>query len=168
MSRTFEDFPVGARLCSNSLAISTEAIIDFGRAFDPQLFHLDPTAAGETLFGSLVASGWQTSALSMRLFVETMDVPGGMIGLAVDELRWPEAVRPGDELQVEIEIVEARLSKSRPGYGIIRYQSLTKNQRGETVQSFFAVALLPASHSTSSSEEKSLGGEGFEPPTNTV
>ena len=79
----------------------------------------------------------------MRLFVETMQVPGGIIGLAVDELRWPEPVRPGDELRVEIEIIEGRLSESRPGYGIIRYSSLTKNQRDEVVQSFIAVALLP-------------------------
>ena len=68
---------------------------------------------------------------------------GGIIGLAVDELRWPKAVRPGDELRVEIEIIEARLSESRPGYGIIRYRSLTKNQDDETVQSFVAAAMLP-------------------------
>src|SRR5207237_1516038 len=87
--------------------------------------------------------GWHTAAISMRFFVETMDVPGGIIGLAVDELRWPEAVRPGDKLRLEIEILEARLSESRPGYGVVRYQSLTKNQRDETVQSFVAATLIP-------------------------
>lgn len=151
VSRVLEDFPAGSRFHSASCTISAEAIIDFAREFDPQLFHLDPAAATQTMFGGLAASGWQTAAVSMRLFVETMQVGGGIIGLAVDELRWPEAVRPGDELRVEIEIIEARLSESRPGYGIIRYSSLTKNQRDETVQSFVAAAMLPARGVVSSS-----------------
>jgi acyl dehydratase len=72
-----------------------------------------------------------------------MQVAGGIIGRAVDELRWPVPVRPDDTLRVEIEVVAARLSKSRPGYGIIRYRSLTWNQRDEIVQSFLATAILP-------------------------
>ena len=79
----------------------------------------------------------------MRLFVDTMDVAGGIIGMGVDELKWPNAVRPGDDVRVEIEILEARRSKSRPGYGIIRIRNVTKNQRDEMVQSFMANALLP-------------------------
>lgn len=101
----------------------------------------------------------------MRLFVETMQVAGGIVGVAVDELRWPRAVRPNDILRVEIEIVEARLSQSRPGYGILRYRSLTRNDREEVVQSFFATAILPAGGIV---RQKGLGGEGIEPPTNTV
>jgi acyl dehydratase len=73
-----------------------------------------------------------------------MNVPGGIIGLQVDELKWPNAVRPGDELRVETEILSARRSKSRPGYGIIRIHNVTKNQRDEVVQSFMANAMLPA------------------------
>ena len=72
-----------------------------------------------------------------------MQVEGGIIGRAIDELRWPVAVRPGDTIRVEIEILEARLSQSKPGYGIIRYRSLTLNQRDEVVQSFIAVTLIP-------------------------
>jgi len=72
-----------------------------------------------------------------------MDVAGGIIGMGVDELKWPNAVRPGDDVRVEIEILEARRSKSRPGYGIIRIRNVTKNQRDEMVQSFMANALLP-------------------------
>ena len=79
----------------------------------------------------------------MRLFIETMQVGGGIIGRAIDELRWPAAVHPGDTLRVEIEILEARLSKSKPGYGLIRYRSLTKNQDDKVVQSFIALAILP-------------------------
>jgi acyl dehydratase len=143
MSRAFDDFPAGTRLISATHRVTAEAIMEFARAFDPQIFHLDPKSAQQTLFGGLAASGWHTAAVSMRLFVDTMDVPGGIIGMAVDELKWPNAVRPGDELRLEIEIVEARRSKSRPGYGIIRIRNITKNQRGEVVQSFMASAMLP-------------------------
>jgi acyl dehydratase len=144
MSRGFEDFPVGTQLVSTSCAVTAEDIIDFARKFDPQSFHIDPEAAEKTLFGELTASGWHTAAVSMRLFIETMNVAGGIVGLGVDELKWPHAVRPGDELRVEIEILQARQSKSRPGYGIIRIRNVTKNQRGEVVQSFMANAMLPA------------------------
>lgn len=118
--------------------------MEFARQFDPQQFHLDPAVAAKSLFNGLAASGWHTAAMSMRLFVETMNVPGGIIGMGVDELRWPNAVRPNDELHVEIEILDARLSKSRPGYGIICVRNVTKNQREEVVQSFSANAMLPA------------------------
>ncbi len=144
MSRAFEDFSIGTRWVSITYPITADAIIEFARAFDPQIFHLDAKSAEKTLFGGLSASGWHTAAVSMRLFVDTMNVAGGIIGMGVDELKWPNAVRPGDELRVEIEILEARRSKSRPGYGIIRIRNVTKNQRGEVVQSFMANATLPA------------------------
>ena len=143
MSRAFEDFPTGTRLVSSNYLITSAAIMNFAREFDPQIFHHDPDAAEKTLFGGLAASGWHTAAVSMRLFVDTMDVAGGIIGMGVDELKWPNAVRPGDELRLEIEILEARHSKSRPGYGIIRIRNVTKNQRDEVVQSFIVNALLP-------------------------
>jgi acyl dehydratase len=143
MGRAFEDLPAGTRLQSITQLITGDAMTKFAREFDPQLFHLDGRAAGRTIFNGLAASGWHTAAVTMRLFVETMDVPGGIIGLAVDDLRWPNAVRPGDELRLEIEILEARRSRSRAGYGIIRLRNVTKNQRGEIVQSFVASAMIP-------------------------
>src|SRR5438874_6662600 len=141
MSRAFEDFPAGTRLISSTHRVTADAIMEFARAFDPQIFHLQPNSAYQTLFGGLAASGWHTAALSMRLFVDTMNVGGGIIGMGVDEFKWPNAVRPGDELRLEIEIIEARRSKSRPAYGIIRIRNVTKNQRDEIVQSFLANAL---------------------------
>lgn len=144
MSRAFEDFPVGTHLLSNNYQITAVAIRNFAREFDPQLFHLDLKIAEKTLFGGLAASGWHTAAVSMRLFVDTMDVAGGIIGMGVDELKWPNAVRPGDELRLDIEILEARRSKTRPGYGIIRIRNVTKNQRDEVVQSFMANTILLA------------------------
>ena len=149
MARRYEDFSVGAVLVSRRLRISEEEIIEFARRYDPQPFHTvsDP---GQNLLGGLSASGWQTAALSMRLFVEVMEVDGGIIGRAIDELRWPKPVRPGDELRVEIEILQARLSQSKPGYGLLRYRSLTKNQENVVVQSFVALAILRTRASSSS------------------
>lgn len=143
MGRAFEDFPVGRRFTSGSQAISKEEIIEFARRYDPQPFHTNPQP-NDNLLGGLAASGWQTAAISMRLFIDTMQVDGGIIGRAIDELRWPAAVHPGDTLRVEIEILEARLSLSKPGFGLIRYRSLTKNQDDKVVQSFIALAILPA------------------------
>jgi acyl dehydratase len=143
MGRAFEDFPVGSRFISASQRISKDEMIEFARRYDPQSFHTEADASNN-LLGGLAASGWQTAAVSMRLFIDVMQVHGGIIGRAIDELRWPAAVHPGDSLRVEIEILEARSSVSKPGYGLIRYRSLTKNQEEKVVQSFVALAILPA------------------------
>jgi acyl dehydratase len=141
--RALEDFPPGTRLQSATIEVTQESIIEFAQRFDPQPFHLDPVAAQQTLLGGLTASGWHTAAISMCLFIQTMNVPGGIIGLGVEDLHWPNPVRPGDQLRLETEITEARLSRSRPGYGIIRIRNVTRNQRDEIVQSFAASAMLP-------------------------
>jgi acyl dehydratase len=141
--RYFEDLKVGDRFRSATCEVTEDAILAFGREFDPQLFHINPATASETIFKGLIASGWHTAALSMRLFVDAMEVPGGIIGLGVDELRWPVPVRPGDQLKVETEIIALRLSRSNPNNGIIRLKNITTNQRGEIVQSMLAAALVP-------------------------
>ena len=143
MIRYLDDFEPGQKFGSGQLSVEATRIKSFGAEFDPQPFHLDEDGARETFFKGLAASGWHTAAVSMRLFVDTMHVAGGIIGLGVDELKWPNAVRPGDELRLEIEILQARHSKSRPGYGIIRIRNVTKNQRDEVVQSFMANTMLP-------------------------
>src|SRR5207237_4802157 len=96
-----------------------------------------------TIFKCVIASGWHTAAMTMRLFVQTLNFAEGAIGLGVDELRWPNVVRPGDVLTVEAEIVELRPSRSKPKYGIIRLRNVTKNQRGEIVQTMLASAMVP-------------------------
>jgi len=78
----------------------------------------------------------------MRLFVQTLNFSEGAIGLGVDELRWPNAVRPGDGLQVETEIVDLRVSRSKPSHGVVRLRNVTVNQRGEIVQTMSASALV--------------------------
>lgn len=141
--RYFEDLAVGARFESDWLSVSEQQVVEFAREFDPQSFHLDRASAERSVFRGLVASGWHTAAMTMRLLVQTVNFAEGAIGLGVDELRWPNAVRPGDQLRMVTEIVEARLSRSNPKHGIIRLRNITTNQRGEIVQSMYAHALVP-------------------------
>src|SRR5437879_10116874 len=140
--RYFEDLKAGDRFKSGTYKVTEEQIVSFAREFDPQPFHLDAAVARQTMFESLIASGWHTAAITMRLFVQTLNFAEGAIGLGVDELRWPNAVRPGDTLQVETEIVDLRESKSKPNHGIVRLSNVTTNQRGEVVQTMFASALV--------------------------
>jgi acyl dehydratase len=154
VARTFADFSVGDRLVSKIQKISKTEIMAFARQFDPQAFHLRTKPKEESLLGGIAASGWQTAAISMRLFVDMMEVTGGMIGVAVDGLRWPRAVRPGDSLRVEIKILAARLSTRRPGYGVLRYRCITRNQEDEIVQRFLATAILPAGQAPNRSKKK--------------
>jgi len=140
--RYFEDLKPGARFKSETYRVSQEQIISFAREFDPQPFHLDAAVADQTMFNGLIASGWHTAAITMRLFVQKLNFAEGAIGLGVDELRWPNAVRPGDVLQVETEIVDLRESRSRPGYGVVRLRNVTTNQHGAVVQTMSASALV--------------------------
>src|SRR4026208_1812247 len=130
----FDDMKVGDRFKSEPLNVTEKQVIEFAHKFDPQMFHLNQKVAERTLFKGLIASGWHTAAITMRLFVKTLNFAEGAIGLGVDELRWPNAVRPGDVLRVETEILEARLSESRPNVGVIRLRNTTLNQKNEPVQ----------------------------------
>ncbi len=140
--RYFEDLKAGDRFKSDAYKVTEEQIISFAREFDPQPFHLDAMVARQTMFKDLIASGWHTDAITMRLFLQTLNFAEGAIGLGVDELRWPNAVRPGDVLQVETEILDLRESRSKPTHGIVRIRNVTTNQRGEMVQTMFASALV--------------------------
>jgi acyl dehydratase len=141
--RYFDDLKIGDRFKSGPLTVTEKEVIEFAHKFDPQMFHLSRNRAERTIFKGLIASGWHTAAISMRLFVRTLNFAEGAIGLGVDELRWPNAVRPGDVLTVETEILELRASRSRPGHGIIRLRNLTTNQRGEVAQTMLASAMVP-------------------------
>ena len=141
--RYFDDLKVGDRFKSESLEVTEKQVIEFAHKFDPQMFHLTRKSAERTIFKGLIASGWHTAAMTMRLFVQRLNFAEGAIGLGVDELRWPNPVRPGDVLQVETEIVDLRLSRSKPNCGILRLRNVTTNQRGEIVQTMFANAIVP-------------------------
>ena len=143
-----EDFAVGHTFGSRKHRVSKQEIRSFAAEYDPQPFHIDESAARESLFTGLAASGWHTASLTMRLLVDSELKPaGGLIGAGVEELRWPKPVRPGDELRVESEIIDVRPSKSRPGHGLVRAKITTVNQNQEPVQIFIAnliVARRPA------------------------
>ena len=139
----FDDLKVGDRFKSDPLNVTEKQLIEFAHKFDPQMFHLCRKKAERTIFKGLVASGWHTAAMTMRLFVQTLNFAEGAIGLGVDELRWPNVVRPADVLTVETEIVDLRPSRSRPGFGIIRLRNVTTNQHGEIVQTMLASAMVP-------------------------
>lgn len=131
----FEDMVPGQiHRSAEPLVVEEAAILDFGEKFDPQPFHLDHAAAAQSFFGGLAASGWHTTALTMRLTVtQGPPIAGGVIGAGVDELRWPRPVRPGDRLSLVTEVLETRPMRSRPGFGMVRVKLTTLNQDGEAV-----------------------------------
>lgn len=140
----FEDFVVGQIFNSGRLRVDKEAILAFAREFDPQPYHLDEEAARNSVFGGLVASGWHTAALTMRLLVDGEFRPAdGILGVGFDELSWPRPVRPGDELHVRSEVLELRPSRSRPDRGMIKTRNTTFNQNNEAVQIFAAKLIVP-------------------------
>ena len=132
--RYLDDFGVGQVFRSGRIRVEADRIKSFAAEFDPQSFHLDPEAATHTFFRGLVASGWHTAALTMRLLADSELKPaGGIIGLGFEELRWPRPVRPGDELSLQTEVLEVRPSQSRPEQGLIKIRVTTLNQTGEAV-----------------------------------
>ena len=138
----FVELAVGQKFCSGRLTVTADDITAFAAAYDPQPFHLDPAAAVQSVFGGLAASGWHTAALTMRLLVPGEFRPaGGIVGFG-GELTWLKPVRPGDELHVEADILETRLSQSRPGQGLVKVRVATFNQRDELVQTFTPTLLV--------------------------
>ena len=129
-----EDFAVGQRFTSADHALDADQIKAFARQFDPQPFHLDETAAAQSFFKGLAASGWHTASITMSLLVKSgMPIAGGLIGAGA-EIAWPRPTRPGDVLTVESEVMAVTRSRSKPDRGFITLKSETKNQRGEIVQ----------------------------------
>jgi len=139
-----EDYAVGQTYSSGKKRVVKEEIIAFAKEYDPQYYHLDETAALESPFKGLAASGWHTAAMTMRLLVDGEFRPaGGILGVGFDQLSWPRPVRPGDELRVKSEVLEVRPSKSRPDRGTVRVQNTTLNQNDEVVQMFTGNLLVP-------------------------
>jgi acyl dehydratase len=130
----FEDFKPRDRFISPGVTVTESMIIDFALAYDPQPFHLDCNAAATSHFGGLIASGFQTLALGFRSFLQLgLFRACGMGSPGLDELRWLRPVRPGDTLCSEVEVVEARPSRSKPDRGILVMAFKIRNQRDEDV-----------------------------------
>jgi acyl dehydratase len=130
----FEDLAVGQTYATGTVTVEPERVRAFAAEFDPQPFHLDEDAARGSLFGGLVASGWHTAAMSMKLLVGgELKIAGGLIGLGAEEIRWPRPVHPGDVLRIVSEVLDLRLSKSQPDRGIVRVRNTTLNQDDQPV-----------------------------------
>ena len=123
--------------------VGEDEIIEFARKYDPQAMHTDPQAAAHGRFGGLIASGWHTGALMMRLFADNFLSPASSVASpGLDELRWVRPVRPGDVLSLRVTILEARPSRSRPEQGVVRSLVEVLNQRGEVVMSLKPISLV--------------------------
>lgn len=137
-----EDLYVGMRFSSDTHLLDEAQIISFAEQFDPQPFHLDSERAKDTFFGELIASGWHTAAITMKLLVTgNCKLAGGLIGMGGDA-QWPAPARPGDILRVESEVMDLVTSRTRKGRGVMTIKSETLNQRDEVVQRLTAKLMI--------------------------
>lgn len=141
--RYFEDYRPGAVYEYGYVTVSEADIIAFAEQFDPQPMHVDPASAAGGPFGSLIASGWHTGGILMRLYVRHyLPGPASLASPGLDELRWPVPVRPGDTLRLRVAVAEARRSGSKPDRGLVRTRAELLNQRDETALSLIAMNLF--------------------------
>lgn len=139
----FEDFAPGRVFRTAGATLSEAQIIDFALMYDPQPFHIDREAAERSIYGGLIASGFQTIAIVFRLFAQTgVLAPANIGGSGLDEVRWYLPVRPGDTLRAEVEVMNRRASSSRPDRGWVRVTYRGFNQHGELVLSYVANQLV--------------------------
>jgi acyl dehydratase len=139
----FEDFTPGAVLEFGSIEMTEEEIVGFARRYDPQPCHLDREAGKASIFGDLCASGWNTTAVMMRMWVDNILSPEASLGSpGVDELRWLKPVYPGDRLRCRLEVLEATPSRSRPFMGSVRLKGEVLNQKGEVVLSMTGISFF--------------------------
>jgi len=141
--RYYEDYAKGEVVRGPGYMLSEAAVLDWALTYDPQPIHMDPRAAEQSIYGGLIASGWQVAAISFRLLVQT-----GLLGTAslgspgVDELRWLLPVRPGDTIHPEAEVLDMRVSGSRPDRGLVTIGYRVRNQKGEIVLTMRAVQIV--------------------------
>jgi acyl dehydratase len=138
----FEDVAIGEVRETGTMAVERDEIIDFATSFDPQPFHIDEAAAKQSIFGGLIASGWHTAAMTMRLIVDSFTGKSSTTGSpGFDDLRWIKPVRPGDRIRVRSICIEKIPSKSRPTLGVCKFKTEVLNQHDETVMSLVSIAM---------------------------
>lgn len=140
----FEDFRVGDVDEFGEHVMTQEAIVAFAKQFDPQPFHIDEEAARRSTFGGIIASGWHTASVCMRMAVDRFLGPssGSLGSPGIDELRWLKPVRPGDTLRLRIEVAEVTPSRSKPDRGAVRLRYQVLNQGGDVVMSMNGIGLF--------------------------
>jgi acyl dehydratase len=143
--RYLEDYVPGTSYTYGSATLDEASIIAFARAYDPQPFHVDPQAAADGVYGGLIASGWHTTCVMMRLLVDHVLSPVSSLGSpGCDELRWLKPVRPGDALSVRFHIHDSRRSRSRPDRGLVASSIEILNQADEVVMTMKTTLYLRA------------------------
>lgn len=140
--RRFEDYTIGATYGCGSVAVTEADIIAFASRYDPQAMHVDRDLAAAGPFGGVIASGWHTVGLVMRLIVDNFLPYDGLAAPGIDELRWPRPVRPGDTLTVRVTVTEARRSRSKPDRGLVHSLVEAVNQHGDVVMSLRPMNLV--------------------------
>jgi len=141
--RYFEDYVAGEVHDCGSIAVETDEVIAFARRFDPQTFHVDPEGAKRTPFGGLIASGWHTAALAMRLFADHyLSQVASLASPGLEELRWLAPVRPGDTLSVRVTVLKATPSRSKSDRGVVTSLVEAFNQRDEAVMTFRCINFI--------------------------
>lgn len=139
----YEDLEIGAVEESGEYHVTKEEIVEFAERYDPQPFHVDEETAGASPFGGLVASGWHTASICMRLLVDgPLRERASMGARGVDELRWKQPVRPGDTLSIRTELLEKRVSESDPRRGYVDSRLEGINQDGDVVISWIAHGMI--------------------------
>ena len=140
--RYFEDFKPGDVMTHNGISLSEDEILEFASKYDPQPFHTDPAAAAQTIYGGIIASGWQTASTTMRMMYESFIKDSSSMGSpGLDSIRWLIPVRPGDVLTLRVTVQETRRSRSKPDRGIVISNTETLNQHGEVVMTFSCMSM---------------------------
>jgi acyl dehydratase len=134
--RWFDDYRIGEIAEFGDYAVTEEEVVAFAQRYDPQPFHIDASAASDTVFGGLIASGWMTASCAMRMMVDHYISPLSSMGSpGIDELRWLQPVRPGDRLRMRVTVLESRRSQSKPDRGLVRFRQEVLNQDGVVAMS---------------------------------
>ncbi|WP_144901042.1 MaoC family dehydratase [Halobellus captivus] len=140
--RYFEDVEVGSTATFGGYEVTAREIKEFGAQYDPQPFHTDDAAAAESMFGGLVASGWHTMAMCMRMITEQPDPLAALAGVGADNIRWRKPVRPGDRLHLRTEVLEKRPSETHDDRGYVTTRGEAINQDDAVAASFEVIALV--------------------------
>ncbi len=141
--RYFEDYVVGEQITYGDYLVTEHEMLEFATRYDPQSFHLDKVEATKSIYGGLIASGWLTGSIMMRLMADHFISPRASMGSpGIDEVRWHLPVRAGDRLHVSVTIVASRQSRSKPDRGIVQSTHEAFNQNGERVMSFKGMGMF--------------------------
>ena len=141
--RYFDDYTPGAVFELGTVTVDEQEVIAFAQRYDPQPMHVDPEAARQSRFGGLIASGWHTTVMAMRLYVDHyLWSPASLASPGVDEIRWLEPVRPGDVLRVRATVAETIPSRKRTDRGVVRARIEMENQHGRQVLTALVLSIV--------------------------